>query len=184
MQGGRTLNPKEKKMKETVNVNIGSQAFTLDRDASDALRSYLEAIRSRLPEEDTETLGDIEARMAELFREKVPSPMLVVSLATVREVMARMGTPEDFGASAASDGPRPDTEGCATGSLRELGKLRRSRENRSIAGVCGGIAEFFGTDPTLVRLMALLLVIVGGFSAWIYLILWLIIPDAPLKRNF
>ena len=49
-------------MKETVNVNIGSQAFTLDEDAYRVLRNYLEDIRSRLPEYDTETMGDIEAR--------------------------------------------------------------------------------------------------------------------------
>ena len=46
-------------MKETVNVNIGSQAFTLDEDAYRVLRNYLEDIRSRLPEYDTETMGDI-----------------------------------------------------------------------------------------------------------------------------
>lgn len=44
-------------MKETVNVNIGSQAFTLDEDAYRVLRNYLEDIRSRLPEYDTETHG-------------------------------------------------------------------------------------------------------------------------------
>ena len=47
-------------MKETVNVNIGSQAFTLDEDAYRVLRNYLEDIRSRLPEYDTETMGDID----------------------------------------------------------------------------------------------------------------------------
>ena len=61
-------------MKETVNVNIGSQAFTLDEDAYRVLRNYLEDIRSRLPEYDTETMGDIEARIAEIFREIVSSP--------------------------------------------------------------------------------------------------------------
>ena len=55
-------------MKETVNVNIGSQAFTLDEDAYRVLRSYLDDIRSRLPEYDTETMGDIEVRIAEIFR--------------------------------------------------------------------------------------------------------------------
>ena len=51
-------------MKETVNVNIGSVAFTLDEDAYFALRSYFDDIRNRLPEGDTETMNDIEARMA------------------------------------------------------------------------------------------------------------------------
>ena len=71
-------------MKETVNVNIGSQAFTLDEDAYRVLRSYLDDIRSRLPEYDTETMGDIEVRIAEIFREIVSSPMRVIALDTVR----------------------------------------------------------------------------------------------------
>lgn len=74
-------------MKETVNVNIGSQAFTLDEDAYRVLRNYLEDIRSRLPEYDTETMGDIEARIAEIFREIVSSPMRVITLDTVRQTM-------------------------------------------------------------------------------------------------
>ena len=84
-------------MKETVNVNIGSQAFTLDEDAYRVLRSYLDDIRSRLPEYDTETMGDIEVRIAEIFREIVSSPMRVITLDTVRAAMHQMGAPSDFG---------------------------------------------------------------------------------------
>ena len=52
-----------------------------------------------------------------------------------------------------------------------------------IAGVCGGIAAFFGLDATLVRLMTLLLIFFGGLSLWVYIILWLIIPKAPKHLN-
>ena len=55
-------------MKETINVNIAQQAFTMDMDAYSALTSYLDDIGRRLPETDTETLADIEARIAEIFR--------------------------------------------------------------------------------------------------------------------
>ena len=73
-------------MKETVSANIGSQSFTLDTDAYGTLKSYLDDVRSRLPEDDTETMGDIEARLAEIFREKtgggaenrISSAMLIV----------------------------------------------------------------------------------------------------------
>ena len=84
-------------MKETVNVNIGSVAFTLDEDAYFALRSYFDDIRNRLPEGDTETMNDIEARMAEIFRERVSSPMRVITLDVVHAAMAQMGEPSDFG---------------------------------------------------------------------------------------
>ena len=57
--------------------------------------------------------------------------------------------------------------------------LRRSVANRSIAGVCGGIAEYFGIDPTVVRVAyavaSLPGAIVGG--ALLYVILWAIIPE-------
>ena len=61
-------------MKETVNANIGSIAFTIDRDAYQALEHYFREIRRRLPDDDTETMGDIESRVAEILVEKVPSP--------------------------------------------------------------------------------------------------------------
>jgi phage shock protein PspC (stress-responsive transcriptional regulator) len=58
-------------------------------------------------------------------------------------------------------------------------KLYRSREDRIIAGVCGGIAEYFEIDPTLVRLVTLVLIFAFGLSIWVYPILWLIIPEKP-----
>ncbi|MFC4526526.1 PspC domain-containing protein [Dyella halodurans] len=58
-------------------------------------------------------------------------------------------------------------------------RLYRSRSDRKIAGVCGGIAEHFGWDPTLVRLGWVLLTLMGGSGILIYLILWLVMPEAP-----
>lgn len=48
-----------------------------------------------------------------------------------------------------------------------------------IAGVCGGVAEFFGLDVSLVRIATLLLILFGGLSIWVYVILWLIVPREP-----
>lgn len=125
-------------MKETVNVNIGSQAFTLDEDAYRVLRSYLDDIRSRLPEYDTETMGDIEVRIAEIFREIVSSPMRVITLDTVRAAMHQMGAPSDFGERRGNAAPQEEEE-----AEPETRKLYRSRTDRSIAGICGGLADFF-----------------------------------------
>ena len=80
-------------MKETVNANIGSLAFTLDEDAYRALGNYFDDIRRRLPEDDAETMSDIETRVAEIFREKVASPMRVITLDMVRATMEQMGSP-------------------------------------------------------------------------------------------
>lgn len=56
-------------------------------------------------------------------------------------------------------------------------KLRRSRTDRSIAGVCGGLAQFLGIDSTAVRVAMALLVLFGGMSLIIYLVMWLLIPE-------
>lgn len=58
-------------------------------------------------------------------------------------------------------------------------QLRRSTENKVIAGVCGGIAEYFDIDPTLIRLAWLLFCALGGSGVLAYIIAAIIIPEAP-----
>lgn len=159
------------KMKETVHVDIGSCAFTIDEDAYHVLRDYFEDIRRRLPEDD-ETLADIEARMAEIFQERISSPMRVISIEMVRAAMAQMGSPSDFG-----DSPRDFDRGVEPQT--PIRRLYRSRSNRSIAGVCGGLGVFFGIDATMVRLLTLLFFLFGGLSLWAYIILWIVLPEEP-----
>ncbi len=56
-------------------------------------------------------------------------------------------------------------------------KLRRSRRNRIVAGVCGGLGEFFGLSPWIFRIVFLFLLMPGGLPGVLpYLILWIIIP--------
>lgn len=63
-------------------------------------------------------------------------------------------------------------------------KLTRSRNNRMIAGVCGGVAEYFSLDPSLVRLGYALLTLFTAFSGVIvYIIMWLIIPEENKRYN-
>lgn len=59
------------------------------------------------------------------------------------------------------------------------GRLYRSRNEKMIAGVCGGLGEFFGIDPTVVRLVWAILVFAAGLSLWVYIIAALIIPENP-----
>ena len=59
--------------------------------------------------------------------------------------------------------------------------LERSRTNRKIAGVCGGIAEWLGWDVTVVRVLYVLVSIVSAAfpGILVYLVLWLVMPKAP-----
>lgn len=56
-------------------------------------------------------------------------------------------------------------------------KLLRSRSNRMLAGVCGGVAEYFNIDPTLVRIIYVILTFAGCAGLLVYIIMWLIIPE-------
>ncbi len=56
-------------------------------------------------------------------------------------------------------------------------RLYRIRDGRVVAGVCAGLAAYFGVDPTLIRLAFALLTIFGGLGALLYLGAWLVIPD-------
>lgn len=62
-------------------------------------------------------------------------------------------------------------------------RLYRSRKNRMLAGVCGGIAEYFEIDPVIVRLVAIALFFVGGSAILAYIIGMIIIPYEPLEAS-
>jgi phage shock protein C len=57
-------------------------------------------------------------------------------------------------------------------------RLYRSRSDRMIAGVCGGLGEYLNVDPVWLRLLFVVLLFATGFGFWAYLILWIIIPEA------
>lgn len=61
-------------------------------------------------------------------------------------------------------------------------RLLRSSDS-IIGGVCGGVAEYFGLDTSLVRIATLVMILFGGLSLWVYIILWLIIPKGPKRLN-
>ena len=170
-------------MKETVSASLAQQAFVFDEDAYKALKGYLKEIADRLEPEDQDTLVDVEDRLAEIFRQKLSSPMMVVSLHQVREAMDQMGSPSEFGERKRGAAKNGGASGSTSGEGSVFGcanRIYRSRQNRSIAGICGGFAAYFGCDVSLLRLLTLFLILFGGLSIWVYLILWIIIPEEPL----
>jgi phage shock protein PspC (stress-responsive transcriptional regulator) len=61
-------------------------------------------------------------------------------------------------------------------------KLYRSRKNRIIAGVCGGIGEYFKVDPIIIRLLWALFGLIMGSGVILYILAWIIIPEEPKRR--
>lgn len=59
-------------------------------------------------------------------------------------------------------------------------KLYRSRTDKKIAGVCGGLAEYLNIDATVIRIIFIILLLPGGFPGLIpYIILWAVVPEEP-----
>jgi phage shock protein PspC (stress-responsive transcriptional regulator) len=93
----------------------------------------------------------------------------------------------DASADSASTGttppsdPPPTTSPAGGTPLRP--PLQRSRERRVIAGVCGGLGEYFGVDPVLFRVVLVVLTLFGGWGLLLYLLGWLLIPDGPTTAS-
>jgi phage shock protein PspC (stress-responsive transcriptional regulator) len=173
-------------MNKVFNINLGGVPFTIDQDAYEELSQYLEIIHNhfRHTEGYQEITNDIEARMAELFQEKLGGRP-IVTVSEVRSVIAIMGTPEDFGAEAAeAEAPKSAWSGNGKWKLKTGRRLFRNVDETVIGGVCSGIAAYFGIqDPLWVRLAFILFAITGGFAIPLYIILWGVLPKAETASD-
>jgi phage shock protein C len=58
-------------------------------------------------------------------------------------------------------------------------KLYRSKSDRKLAGICGGLAQYFNVDATLIRVLFVLLAVLGGSGLVLYVAMWIIVPKEP-----
>lgn len=165
-------------MKDTVNVNLGGTAFVIDEDAYVLLKNYLNDIESRLGEEEREIMTDIETRISEIFNNMLTSRNQVVNIAMTKRAMSIIGRAEEFG-----ERKKNYFEETKQMGENKVKRFFRSRSNRVIGGVCGGMADYFSIDPTLLRVIAFILIFLGGVSVWVYIIMWIAIPEEPIQSN-
>ncbi len=154
--------------------------FHMDEDAYNKMQRYLESVKrsfANTPGSD-EILADIEARIAELFHEKLDNDRQVITQKQVDEVIAIMGQPEDYMVDEDIFEDEPNTNKNYS-EPRKSKKLYRDTEQKYVAGVSSGLAHYFNIDPLWVRLIWVFLTIgsSGGFIL-IYGLLWLLIPEA------
>lgn len=172
-------------MNKTVNINLGDIPFSIDENAYERLSKYLKTIERHFSKSEgcEEIIYDIEVRMAELFQESLKNKQ-IVSLKEVEEVIAIMGTPQDFGAE--EDEPKAESKHSQytkTGKRYKTGKrLFRDPDEKVIAGVCGGLSTYFGfEDPIWMRLLFVLFFFV--FGPLHYIIFWIVIPKARTTND-
>ncbi|HSX06868.1 MAG TPA: PspC domain-containing protein [Candidatus Saccharimonadia bacterium] len=160
-------------MNEVRNIHLGRQAYTVSADAYKDLHEYLLAIQKKAGKEVAE---EVELRMAELLESRGITTEKVVLDKDVAYLKGQLGTPSDFGDD--------DTEAAeldeAPGSQR---RLFRDMDNAMIAGVASGLAKYFDVSVLMIRLLFVLLTFFGGATVLIYLVLWLLIPEAATNSD-
>lgn len=167
-------------MNKTVTVNLGGIVFHIDEDAYEMLHRYLESIKSHFhsSEGKDEITSDIEARIAELFTEKLKSGRQVIVVADVREAISTMGKPEDFGGEEkAADNSTKEEKYQSTGTTTKR-RIYRNPDEKVLGGVCSGISAYLDIDPLWIRLFFALMFFGFGTGFLLYIILWIVIPEA------
>ncbi|MBT4517206.1 MAG: PspC domain-containing protein [Cryomorphaceae bacterium] len=170
-------------MKKTLNINIGSRVFNIDEDAYDLLSKYLESIKTYFKkiEIDEDIFEDIENRISEKFNSKSESRQSL-NLNDVDSIIEQMGTLDDF-KEAYDDFEINEPKKQSQESSKKENKKRiyRNSSDKVIAGVASGLANYFGLDPIIFRLIFIASLFTGfGFIA--YLIFWIGIPENESGR--
>ena len=168
-------------MNKVFQINLAGFPFTIDENAFGVLLDYLDSLQSyfKNSEGKDEIIYDIESRIAELFQENLTNKS-IIDLRDVNAAIERMGTIEDFQDESIDIGHEDE----AKNSYKTGKKLFRDEENGQVAGICAGLAAYFGIqDPVWVRILFILLFFSGGISIVLYLVLWAIIPQAKTSAD-
>lgn len=165
-------------MKKTIDINLGGSPFIIDEDAYKLLKTYLDDIASRLPDNDAEVINDVESRLAEILQNHISIRSQVVDSEMVKKAMSVMGRPEEFGEKTHINEMKENLR-----AEQAPRRLYRNMNDKWLGGVCSGLAAYFGLDTTLVRVIVVLLFLFGGIGILPYIILWIVIPKAYLNLD-
>jgi len=162
-------------MKKTLSINISGFVFHIDEDAYEKLHRYLEAIKSHFRgfEGKDEVISDVEARVAEILQKKISGSKEVITQEDVDEVIGILGQPSDF---AMDDEDTASRKEFFYSSIPK--RLYRDPEKKVFGGVCSGLGAYFNLDPVWVRVIFIFMMLISGFGLLIYLILWMVVPEA------
>ncbi|NLR64975.1 PspC domain-containing protein [Chitinophaga varians] len=167
-------------MKKIININLSSRLIPIEDSAYEALRQYLDSLKSYFSKEEggDEIVADIESRIAELFQDKLKKGAHCITDEDVAAVKVSMGTPEQFD-DAPGSGAQSQDSNADQFVPRPRKRLYRDPENKVLSGVCGGLGAYFNVDPVIFRIIFVLLA-VGGFGTGVlvYFILWVATPSA------
>lgn len=168
-------------MNKTISINISGLVFYIEEGAFDILKAYLDSIKAYFATQKggDDIVADIEARVAELFQERVSDEKTAITLEDVNEVITSLGQPQDMMDEEDAE-ENIDSERVRDQAKEDVGErqLFRDPDNKLLGGVCGGISAYFGIDPVWLRLAFVLSLVIYGTGVLLYIILWVVLPEA------
>ncbi|MEI2710466.1 MAG: PspC domain-containing protein [Chitinophagaceae bacterium] len=176
-------------MKKVININFQGRVIPIEENAFEILNKYVESLRKFFANEEgrDEIINDIEGRIAELFGETLKKGGTCITEDDVNRIIDSMGRPEDFDDEEANvksqlGGEQKQQsyqhESQYANTTQEAKKLFRDENRKFLGGVCSGLANYFGIDPLVVRI---LFVIFFGVTFIPYLILWVAVPSTATQ---
>lgn len=193
-------------MKKTLNINLAGYPFTIDEDAYQLLKDYLDTIRYAFETKDDtgEIANDIESRIAEILVDNEEGCVRIITLEEISKVIERIGKPSEFIETEEFFDYKTTEETVETRNINPVTpppyhshpqeyqrnpfarkKIFRDPQNALLGGVCSGLAVYMNVDVTVVRLITVLLFFLSATTVAIaYIILWIVVPEArsPIQR--
>ena len=179
-------------MNKTLSIALAGFSFMIEEHAYIKLSDYLAALRNSMDaSEADEVMHDIEIRTVEIFKDSL-GKREVINNDDVERVIAQIGSPEKIEeqeeAYYSVKNTKTNFSGTSYGNKKQL---FRDSERQKIAGVCAGLAAYFGIDITGMRLIwvgAFIILCFGApvmlFLPLLYIILWAILPKAITASDF
>jgi phage shock protein PspC (stress-responsive transcriptional regulator) len=181
-------------MKKNISINLQGMIFHIEEDGYEQLSQYLAAIKTYFSayQGHEEIIGDIEARIGEIFYSKLSPTKQVITREDVQALIAQMGSLADFQVMEEEDAKTytdPGQQQASGHTYQEPNTAKRIYSDQSrkiVGGVAAGIANYLNTDPLWIRLFLVFLVIIApatagisaGFVLIAYLLCWVAFPKS------
>lgn len=172
-------------MNKVININFQGSIIPIEETASELLRNYINSLRQYFAKEEgrDEIISDIESRIVELFLQRLKKGNACIADADMNEIMTSIGHPEDLQAAESEATIEEETfrndQNDTTenqNSAEEGKRLYRSINNQVWGGVAAGLADYFGIDISIMRVI-FVFCLFAGFGFIVYIVLWAVLPE-------
>jgi phage shock protein PspC (stress-responsive transcriptional regulator) len=174
-------------MNKVITINLNGNAYQVDETGYATLQEYLDAAEIQLKDnpDRREVMADLEQAIADKCQKFIGPHKNVVTGAEVAKIIAEMG-PVDGSAGETGDekADRKETRGADSGERKPPKRLYLMHEESMLSGVCSGIGAYFNVDPTIIRILFVIVTIAtSGLFLLFYLLLALLIPYANTSEE-